>query len=60
LLGLLAATLVGVYYLELDGVVVFDLELLAGLGLVLVFVIGIALYMYQTDTMSLRELLSYE
>lgn len=60
LLGLLAATVVGVYFLQLDSIVLFDMELLAGLGLVLFFVIGIALYMYKTDTMALRELLSYE
>jgi putative ABC transport system permease protein len=60
LLGLLAATLVGVYFLELESVVLFDMGLLAGLGLVLFFVICIALYMYKTDTMPLRELLSYE
>ena len=59
-LGVLAALVVSVNFLQLDALVFFDVELLAGLGLIIVFIMAIALYLYKTDTMPLRELLSYE
>ena len=59
-LGMLVATFISVQFLKLDTVALFDKELIAGLGLILFFIMGIALYLYKTDTMPLRELLSYE
>lgn len=59
-LGMLATTFIGVQFLKLDTVALFDKELIAGLGLILFLIMGIALYLYKTDTMPLRELLSYE
>lgn len=47
------------YFLKLDSVAFFDLELFIGLGLIVVLVAGIALHLFKTDKMPLRELLSY-
>ncbi len=58
--GVLATALISANFLELESVVLFDGELIAGLGLIIFFIMGIALYLYKTDTMPLRELLSYE
>ncbi len=51
---------VGVYYLGLDSTVWFALELVFGFGLIIVMVGGLAWYLFKTDTLPLRELLSYE
>jgi putative ABC transport system permease protein len=59
-LGLLASALISANFLQLESAVLFDGELIAGLGLIIFFIMGIALYLYKTDTMPLRELLSYE
>ncbi len=59
-LGVLATALISTYFLQLDTLVFFDMELILGLGLVIFFIIGIAVYLYKTDVMPLRELLSYE
>ncbi|MFT7644478.1 MAG: putative ABC transport system permease protein [Candidatus Paceibacteria bacterium] len=59
-LGLLASALISANFLQLESTVLFDGELIAGLGLIIFFIMGIALYLYKTDTMPLRELLSYE
>lgn len=48
------------FFLKLSSSVFFDMELVFGLGMI-VFGIGfIGLYLFKTDTMKLRELLSYE
>jgi ABC-type antimicrobial peptide transport system permease subunit len=59
-LGVLVSGLISTYFLELDTIVLFDPELIIGLGLIMFFIVGIALYLYRTDTIQLRELLSYE
>jgi len=59
-LGVLVSYGLNVYFLQLDTAVLFDLELMAGLGLIILFIMGIAIALYKTDTMPLRELLSYE
>lgn len=51
---------VSMYFLDLDLFALFDMELLMGSGLVLLFVAGISLFLFVRDTMPLRELLSYE
>jgi len=58
--GILATALVSANFLKLDSIVLLDIELVVGLGLVIFFILGIAVYLYITDTMPLRELLSYE
>lgn len=59
-LSLIITFLVSNYFLELESVVLFDAELIIGLTLI-VFMVGlIGLYLFKTDTMPLRELLSYE
>jgi putative ABC transport system permease protein len=60
LLGMAAAAAISSAFLELDSVVLFDGELLLGLSLVVLFITSIALYLYKSDTVALRELLSYE
>jgi predicted lysophospholipase L1 biosynthesis ABC-type transport system permease subunit len=47
------------YFFKLDIITLFDFELIAGLGLMILFVGLIGLYLFKTDTMPLRELLSY-
>ena len=58
--GVLATALISTYFLKLESVVLFDGQLILGLGLVLFFIIAMAVYLYKTDGMPLRELLSYE
>lgn len=60
LLGAVATYVIGINFLGLEGTVWFDGELLAGLGLIILFITGIALFLYKTEIMPLRELLSYE
>jgi putative ABC transport system permease protein len=59
-LGVLVSYGLNVYFLQLDTVVLFDPKLIAGVGLIMAFIMGIAVTLYKTDTMPLRELLSYE
>ena len=60
MVGILATALLSANFLKLDSIVLLDIELVVGLGLVIFFILGIAVYLYITDTMPLRELLSYE
>ena len=60
IVGMVVTAFISAQYLQLDTGALFDTELVAGLGLLMVFILGIALYLYKTDTMPLRELLSYE
>ncbi len=48
------------YYLELDSTVFFDLQLISGLALIVLLVALIGFYLFKTDTMQLRQLLSYD
>jgi len=59
-LGVLGALLLSINFLRLDSVVLFDAGLVSGLGLIIVFILSITLYLYKTDKMPLRELLTYE
>jgi len=59
-LGVIATAFISTYFLKLQTVVLFDIKLITGLGLIIIFIVGIALYLYKTDKMPLRELLSYE
>lgn len=59
-MGVLAATLVSSYYLKLEVSLLYDAELIIGLALIIFFVFCIALYLYRTDTLELKEILSYE
>lgn len=59
-LSVLISALIGSYFLKLESVVLFDPELLLGLTLIAFFIIGIASFLYKSDTIKLRELLSYE
>jgi ABC-type antimicrobial peptide transport system permease subunit len=59
-LGVLITYLLSVHFLRLDTVALFDLELMIGLSLIILFIMSIAITLYKTDTMPLRELLSYE
>ncbi len=51
---------INTFFLKLDSTVFFDTELLVGLGLIVTSIGCIGLYLFKTDTMPLRELLSYE
>jgi len=51
---------INTFFLKLDSTVFFDSELLIGLGLIVTSIGLIGLYLFKTDTMPLRELLSYE
>jgi hypothetical protein len=59
-LGVTIAAGISSIFLKLDSVVLFDGNLLAGLGLIVLFITSIAVYLYKSDTVALRELLSYE
>ncbi len=59
-ISVLLAYSISVYFLGIESIVVFDLELVFGLGLIVILVGLIGLYLFKTDTMPLRELLSYE
>lgn len=58
--GYLVTYLVSFYFFKLESVVWFDSELVLILGLILFFICGLAVYLFKTDKMPLRELLSYE
>ena len=57
--SVVAAFLISQYFFQLGSVTLFDLQLVAGLGLIVLLVGAIGLYLFKTDTMPLRELLSY-
>ena len=59
IVSVLAAFLISQYFFKLGTITLFDLELIMGLGLIALLVILIGLYLFKTDTMPLRELLSY-
>ena len=59
-LSMVIAFCINTYFLQLSSTVLFDLELLIGLGLIVSFIGLIGYYLFKTDTMPLRELLSYE
>jgi putative ABC transport system permease protein len=52
--------LINSYFLELDTVVLFATELFVGGAIILVAITSIAWYLFKTDRLPLRELLSYE
>lgn len=58
--SVVAAFAISTYFLGLDSVALFDSELVIGLSLIVVLVGLIGLYLFKTDTLPLRELLSYE
>jgi len=60
LVSMLTAFAISTYFLGLDTVAFFDLQLVLGLALIVILVGLIGLYLFKTDTMPLRELLSYE
>ena len=47
-------------FLNLSSSILFSIELVTGLGIIVFFVFVIAIYLYKSDNMPLRELLSYE
>ncbi|QQR65349.1 hypothetical protein IPH92_02085 [Candidatus Kaiserbacteria bacterium] len=59
-IGILVTAIMSTTFLKLDSIVLFDAEIIIGLCFIIFFIVGIALYLYKTDTMQLRELLSYE
>lgn len=60
LFSLIIAYAISNYFLGIESVVLFDADLAIGLGLIIVLVGLVGLYLFKTDTMALRELLSYE
>lgn len=60
LLSIALVVLINQFFLELDTVVLFDPELIIGLSLIVALVGVIGFYLFKTDTMPLRALLSYE
>ncbi len=59
-LSVLISGLISHYFLKLDSLVLFDLEIISGLVLIMLFITGIAFFLYKSDKIELRELLSYE
>lgn len=60
LLSVIISFLINKFFLEFDSHVFFDLELVIGLGLIVLLVGFVGLYLFKRDTSSLRELISYE
>lgn len=58
--GVGSTNLVNTYFLKLGTSPVFDMKLLIGLGLIIFFIFAIALFLYRTDTLELKEILSHE
>lgn len=54
------AYVVAHYFLELGTSALFNIELILGLGLIVLLIVLIALYLFKSDNMPLRELLAYE
>jgi putative ABC transport system permease protein len=59
LIGVLTAYAVAQYFFELNSLVLFDVELVVSLVAIVLLVISLGTYLFKTDTMKLRELLSY-
>jgi putative ABC transport system permease protein len=59
MVSVVAAFLISQYYFKLGSVTLFDLQLVVGLGLIILLVGVIGLYLFKSDTMPLKELLSY-
>jgi putative ABC transport system permease protein len=59
-IGVLVTLLVNTYFLKLDVSPIYDTGLIVGLGLIIFFIFSIALYLYKTDTLELKEILSHE
>jgi putative ABC transport system permease protein len=57
--SVLASFLISQYFFQLGSVTLFDLQLVASLALIVLLVGLIGLYLFKSDTMPLRELLSY-
>ena len=57
--SVVAAYFISQYFFKLGSVTLFDLQLVTGLGIIVLLVGVIGLYLFKTDTMPLRELLSY-
>ena len=57
--SVVAAFLISQYFFKLGSVTLFDFNLMAGLAIIVLLVGVIGLYLFKTDTMPLRELLSY-
>lgn len=57
--GVVVAYGVAQFYFKLDTFVLFDFGLLLSLGAIVVLVLMLGTYLFKTDTMKLRELLSY-
>lgn len=60
ILSVLVAAVISNNFLKLESVVLFDQELIIGLLIVVSFVSLIALYLYKSDKIALREIMSYE
>jgi len=60
LLSVIIAYGLSAYFLELDSPAIFDAQVITGMLCILVGIAGIALYLFKTDKLALRELLSYE
>lgn len=59
IVSVVAAYFISQYFFKLGSVTLFDLQLVTGLGIIVLLVGVIGLYLFKTDTMPLRELLSY-
>ena len=59
IVSVVAAYFISQYFFKLGSVTLFDLQLVTGLGIIVLLVGAIGLYLFKTDTMPLRELLSY-
>lgn len=60
ILSMLISFFITTYYLQITSPVLFDLELIVGLGLIVLCIGLTGLYLFKKDTMPLRELISYE
>lgn len=60
LFSIIITFFVNKFFLRLSSSVFFDAELVIGLGLIVLSIGCIGLYLFKSDTMKLRELLSYE
>lgn len=60
LFSLIIAYAISNYFLGIESLVLFDVDLVIGLAVIIILVGLVGLYLFKTDTMPLRELLSYE
>lgn len=58
--AIFATVFITKYYLKINNIVFFDIELILALGLILLFVFALANILWRTDKKPLRDLLSYE